>query len=175
MAAGDGGRRQHVSVPVVLITAAHSNAGKTTVAVALIEALTARGTRVAYVKRAHHAVDADTAGKDTHRARTAGAVATVLGSTEVAAVFVPQPSRDPGDLAALACATADADVVLVEGGKEYTEHPRIVVVPDGEAFETLPDAVVLAVVGRGVSAPDGVPVIAPDEIGRLADLFVHIK
>ena len=57
----------------VIGLAGWSGSGKTTLAEQLIGALTARGRDVATIKHAHHQVDADVQGKDSHRERTAGA------------------------------------------------------------------------------------------------------
>ena len=53
------------ALPVIRITAAQRNAGKTTLAVALLESFRERGYQVAAVKRSHHAMQADVPGKDT--------------------------------------------------------------------------------------------------------------
>ena len=57
-----------------------SGCGKTTLIVALIPRLRARGLRVSTLKHAHHDVDLDTPGKDTWRHREAGAHETMLAT-----------------------------------------------------------------------------------------------
>ena len=56
------------------------NAGKTTLMVALVGLLTARGLRVATVKHAHHNFDIDHEGKDSFRHRMAGATEVIVSS-----------------------------------------------------------------------------------------------
>jgi len=160
-------------VPVVVVTAPGSDCGKTTVIEAVVSTLAARGVRVGYVKRAHHGVDPDTPGKDTHRVRAAGAAVTVLASPDATAVFLPPRGRAPVSLAAFAAAQAPLDLVLVEGGRDCTTLPRIVVLPDGAALDATPAAPLLAVVGRGVHVPAGVRVVDPDDAEALADLLPH--
>ena len=56
------------------------NSGKTTLVVALVRELTARGFRVATVKHAHHAFDIDQPGKDSYLHREAGAQDVIVSS-----------------------------------------------------------------------------------------------
>ncbi|HRY16176.1 MAG TPA: molybdopterin-guanine dinucleotide biosynthesis protein B, partial [Candidatus Competibacteraceae bacterium] len=55
-----------------------SGCGKTTLIVALIPRLQARGLAVSTLKHAHHDVDLDTPGKDTWLHRAAGAQEVML-------------------------------------------------------------------------------------------------
>ena len=67
--------------PELFIFVGHSNAGKTTFVEQLLAELTRRGRRVAAIKHAHHAVELDTAGKDSWRYKQAGAEGDGLAIT----------------------------------------------------------------------------------------------
>ena len=57
------------------------NAGKTGLMERLVAEITGRGFSVSTVKHAHHAVDVDQPGTDSHRHRTAGASEVLLASS----------------------------------------------------------------------------------------------
>ena len=98
----------------VLGVAGWSGAGKTTLIVALLPRLRARGLRVSTIKHAHHGFDIDRPGKDSFRHREAGAhevlVASGLRWALLHEVDGPEPS-----LADLLTHLAPVDLVLVEG------------------------------------------------------------
>ncbi len=99
--------------------AAWSGTGKTTLISALIPLLAARGLRVAVVKHAHHAVEFDRPGKDSHRLRCAGAERVLVASARRWAMFAERrEAREPELVAELArLDPSDLDLVLVEGFK----------------------------------------------------------
>lgn len=100
--------------PQQLHVLGRKNQGKTTLVVALIEALRARGLRVGALKHTSHAHELDTPGKDSHRHRLAGASPAAVVSADVTAVFLPglDPNRPYDHTAPL---FGGCDVVLVEG------------------------------------------------------------
>lgn len=153
--------------PVLLVVAAASGTGKTTLLERLLPALAARGVRCAAVKLTHHDVDPDPPGKDSRRLRDAGAAAVVLGGPRVTSVFVPE-RRDIRALAQLAASAAGGvDLVLVEGGRSEPEMPRIEVLAAGAA-PVSPDGVLVALACDGPAAA-GVPVFSRDDVDGLAD------
>lgn len=88
--------------------------GKTTLVLALLPALGARGLRVGTVKHTAHVHELDTPGKDSHRHREAGADPVAVVSGGMTAVYLP--GLDPGrPYARIAPLFAGCDVVLVEG------------------------------------------------------------
>jgi len=94
-----------------------SGCGKTTLIVALIPRLQARGLTVSTLKHAHHDVDLDTPGKDTWRHRQAGAHQVILATSHRWALLhelreEPEPSLDE-----LLTYLQPVDLVLVEGWK----------------------------------------------------------
>ncbi len=155
------------SVPVLLVVAASSGAGKTTLLEGLIPALAARGVRTAIVKLTHHDIDPDPEGKDSRRLRDAGATAAVLGAPRVTSLFVPRRLDVPA-LAALAASAAPTDLVLVEGGRDVPDLPRIEVVPPGGALHTQERSVLVAIACENECAPEGVPSFARSDVESLA-------
>ncbi len=96
-----------------------SGSGKTTLLTALIPCLRARGLKISTIKHAHHALELDQPGKDSHRHRHAGAEETILASAARFALFSEHREAPAPDLAALLARLAPVDLVLVEGFKSY--------------------------------------------------------
>ncbi|MFD0910225.1 molybdopterin-guanine dinucleotide biosynthesis protein B [Ruegeria arenilitoris] len=100
------------------------NAGKTGLVERLVAEITGRGFRVSTVKHAHHAVDVDQPGTDSHRHRTAGASEVLLASSRRIALMqelrgAPEPPLDD-----LLARLSPVDLVLVEGYKR-ARHPKV--------------------------------------------------
>lgn len=68
-------------VPVIGFVGA-SGSGKTTLITALVPLLARAGLRVAVLKHAHHGFDIDRPGKDSYRAREAGAAQVLVASRD---------------------------------------------------------------------------------------------
>ena len=101
-------------VPVVHVYGT-SDSGKTTLVERLLRELTARGLRVATMKRSRiEALSLDIEGKDTQRHISAGSVATAATSRTDAAMFVPEP-LDNDRLVNIVTASGEVDLVIVEG------------------------------------------------------------
>ena len=76
------------------------------------------GLRVSTLKHAHHRVEPDTPGKDSHSHRMAGAFEVMLATRDRFALFREYRSGDDEpDLAALIARMAPADLYLAEGFK----------------------------------------------------------
>ncbi|MDX1648768.1 MAG: molybdopterin-guanine dinucleotide biosynthesis protein B [Myxococcota bacterium] len=150
-----------------------SGAGKTSLIVALLPALRARGLRVGAVKHASHGFQADRPGKDSHRLYEAGADAVVLASARQLAVFRRcEHAGDPPLADALAALPPDLDLVLVEGFS-WEPVPRLVVVQEGGRTRPRRDpGEVLARVTMPVPGPDGPPRLPS---GRLAELVARLE
>jgi len=100
--------------PPVFIFVGHSGSGKTTLIEKLIPELAGRGVRVATIKHAHHKVQLDTPGKDSYRYKEAGAVMSMLvTSNELQLVADAVEGREPAQLAQRFL--GEADLVLAEG------------------------------------------------------------
>ncbi|HRD65439.1 MAG TPA: molybdopterin-guanine dinucleotide biosynthesis protein B [Candidatus Competibacter sp.] len=101
----------------VLGIAGWSGCGKTTLIVALIPRLRARGLTVSTLKHAHHDVDLDTPGKDTFRHREAGAREVVLATGRRWALLHELRDEPEPSLSELLVHLQPVDLVLVEGWK----------------------------------------------------------
>jgi molybdopterin-guanine dinucleotide biosynthesis protein B len=101
----------------VLGIAGYSGSGKTTLIEKLIPELSRRGYRIGVLKHAHHAFDIDHPGKDSYRARAAGAAAVmVVASSRWALMRELGGAAEPA-LDELLGHFTDCDLVLVEGYK----------------------------------------------------------
>jgi molybdopterin-guanine dinucleotide biosynthesis adapter protein len=101
----------------VLGIVGYSGSGKTTLIEKLIPELSRRGYRIGVLKHAHHAFDIDQPGKDSYRARAAGAATVLVASSNRWALMhelrgQPEPSLDE-----LLGQFSGCDLVLVEGYK----------------------------------------------------------
>lgn len=102
------------NTPPVFIFVGHSGSGKTTLIEKLVGVLSARGLRVATIKHAHHKVVLDTPGKDSWRYKQAGAVMSMLvTSNELQLIADAVDKREPAQLAQRFL--GEADIVLAEG------------------------------------------------------------
>ena len=100
--------------PPIFIFVGHSGCGKTTLVEKMLRELSGRGLRVATIKHAHHKVVLDTPGKDSYRYKQAGAVMSMLvTSNELQLVADAVDRREPEQLAQRFL--GEADLVLAEG------------------------------------------------------------
>ena len=122
-AGADPGQLDVASVPALAIVG-RKNSGKTTLLVALVEELTARGLTVGTVKHHSHAgFDMDVEGKDSWRHMQAGSRYTVVASPDQLGCVRKLPSELPlaDILAEMSANVRDAkgcpglDLILVEG------------------------------------------------------------
>jgi molybdopterin-guanine dinucleotide biosynthesis protein B len=141
----------------------YKDSGKTTLARALAQELTARQYRVAVVKHTSHQIDL--AGKDTATLlEVADQVAIV--SVEAAGVFWRKPMALEDVLPHL-----DADIVLVEGFKAEQGYPKIACLrglPDDR--DLLGDMTIAAVASAEQVVDLDVPVFDRDDAKSIADL-----
>jgi L-fuculose-phosphate aldolase len=114
------------AIPVIGFVAP-SGTGKTTLLQKLVPVLRQRGRRIGYLKHAHHGLEVDRPGKDSHDIREAGALQVLLASSE-RWVLQGAPARggqDP-DLEEMLARfdPGQVDLILVEGFK-YSAYPKI--------------------------------------------------
>lgn len=136
------------------------NSGKTTLVAELAQSLESQGLRVAVVKHTHHGID--TAGTDTAMLSAAGRHVLAVHADQ-SVVFFNQAMPVQQLLPLL-----DADIVLVEGGKQHGWLPRIVCLHDAkEAVDLQPE---LAIASYRQAFSPHVPHFAQEDVAALANL-----
>lgn len=161
--------------PFELAISGYSGSGKTTLITRIIQSLSTQ-LSIAFVKHDAHRFDMDKEGKDTWRAREAGAKYTFINSSGRTAML----TESPIDPFLLAYDVLDADILLMEGFKK-TSLRKILVLGEGEqkvkALDNwlVKDDIdhVLAVVGRGPKDRDyRVPYFRSDDITAIVDFIL---
>ncbi len=99
----------------VLGIAGRSGVGKTTLLVALIPLLAARGVRVAALKQAHDSFDLDVPGRDSARLRRAGLACTLISAANQTVLIEEHAAPHEAGLAELLVRLEPVDLVLAEG------------------------------------------------------------
>ncbi|MBK1664648.1 molybdopterin-guanine dinucleotide biosynthesis protein B [Rhodospirillum rubrum] len=139
-----------------------SNSGKTTLLIALIPLLQARGLRVSTVKHGHHVAQLDTPGKDSDRHREAGAFETIFSTVNGYSITHGR-AEDEGEptLESLVARLAPVDLVLVEGFKREA-IPRLEVFRPAVGKPALyPEDDTILAVASDVAHGPGWPAAAP--------------
>lgn len=104
-----------------------SGTGKTTLIEQLLPLLSHRGLRVGVMKHAHHGFDIDRPGKDSYRARVAGAAQVLIASSQrwVLMGEVAAPAAEPNFQAMLGKFDPEqVDLVIAEGFSRES-YPKI--------------------------------------------------
>ena len=109
--------------PTIISIVGFSNSGKTTLTVALVSNLKARGYKIGVIKHAAHGFDMDRSGKDSYKHKQAGADAVVVSSANTIAL-VKDVKRGMTPLEIARAYFSDMDLVLVEGCKKE-DLPKI--------------------------------------------------
>ena len=158
--------------PELFIFVGHSNAGKTTFVEQLLAELTRRGRRVAAIKHAHHAVELDTAGKDSWRYKQAGAVMSMLVTRDALQLVADATERrGPQQLAARFL--GEAGLVLAEGFS-HAAGPKIEVLRRacGKPPRCQLEDGLIALVTDCEEAHPSLPHFALDDVAGVADFVL---
>ena len=158
--------------PPVFIFVGHSGSGKTTLVEKLLPELIRRGRRVATIKHAHHKVELDTEGKDSWRYKNAGAVMSMLVTTNALQLVADAADRrEPLQLAERFL--GEADMVLAEGFS-HAPGAKIEVLRrecDRPPRCAIGDGLIAIVTDVGEAYPE-LPHFALDDIAGLADFVI---
>jgi len=150
-----------------------SESGKTRLIVRVIGELSRRGLRVAAVKRCSHGFSLDTKGKDTADFSRAGARGVAMVDPEGWAALGRARDLDASRLARRVF--PDADVVLIEGGKDVRGTPKIEVLGRGSTEPASPPGELMAIVSDADVPGAAAPVFASEDIAGVADLILGQK
>lgn len=135
------------------------NSGKTTLTLELAKALSHRGLNVAGAKFSHSRLDKP----DTDTGRLAEFCSAVIGLGQGESMVLWPTERFLPDLLPL----AQAEALVVEGGKSLGWLPRVLVLREGDDIENLGPDLALGTYGP-ITAPGLPSFTTPDDVARAA-------
>lgn len=148
------------------------NTGKTGIVERLVAEFTSRGLVVSTIKHAHHGLDIDQPGRDSHRHREAGAREVIVASPLRWALMHELRGAAEPALDDLLARLGPADLVLVEGYKA-SPHPKVEAHRAAAGRDLLaPDDATIRAVASDRDHPGlGKPVFALDDTAAIADFI----
>jgi len=152
------------------------NSGKTGLMERLVAEFTTRGLTVSTIKHAHHSVDVDQPGRDSHRHRQAGARQVMLASARRWALMTELRDAAEPPLAELIARMDPVDLLLVEGYKR-APHAKIEAhrAATGQPLIAPDDPTILAVASdTGLPGLDR-PVLDLDDTAAIADFILATR
>lgn len=159
--------------PFEIKFSAYSGSGKTTLICRLINEMH-QDYDIAYAKSDAHRFEMDKPRKDTHQAQMAGAQAVVINNPEARAKLEKRPANEIWRSLNL----LEYDLVFVEGYKNHTQSPRVLLVND-KMLEEIADKDlenVIAFTGPASERPSGLPTEIPyfhrDNIAAIKELIL---
>lgn len=147
-----------------------SGSGKTQLIERLIDEFRKRGRRLAVIKHCPHGFDLEREGKDSHRFLERGASGVGLAAPGQTAFLYR--TGGPESLVSLAQERfCDADLVLIEGGKNSPGYPKILVLAPDEPLEQEQGLEDVAAVVAQNKLPWSRRVFTPEEVNAMADFI----
>ena len=149
------------------------NAGKTGLVERLVAEFTGRGLTVSTLKHAHHGVDVDRPGTDSHRHRSAGAREVLLASGRRWALMHELGEEGEPPLEELLARMSPVDLIVVEGWKRE-RHPKVEAFRQATGNTLLaPDDSTIRAVAADVPLELDRPVLPLDDTTAIADLIAR--
>ncbi|PQO22310.1 molybdopterin-guanine dinucleotide biosynthesis protein B [Rhodobacteraceae bacterium WD3A24] len=148
------------------------NTGKTGLMERLVAEFTRRGVGVSTVKHAHHGLEIDQEGRDSHRHRTAGAREVIVASPLRWALMHELRDEAEAGLDELLGRLEPVDLVLVEGYK-HSPHPKIEAHRAAAGRPLIaPEMATIRAVASDTDHPGlGKPVFTLDDTSAIADFI----
>jgi molybdopterin-guanine dinucleotide biosynthesis adapter protein len=159
-----------MTIPVVSIVGRHSNSGKTTLLVKLLNEAKRRGWRVAAVKHDSHGFEMDKPGKDTWRFAQAGADVVAISSPSKMAII--EKVEEERSLDQVLERIQDVDMIFTEGYK-HGKKPRIEVFRSGVHQELYSKPEELIAIASDVAFDEGVPCFDLDDAVGICDFLAE--
>jgi molybdopterin-guanine dinucleotide biosynthesis protein B len=155
-----------------------SDSGKTSLISELVAEFKRRGLRTSVLKHTSHCFTIDSEGKDTWKFARAGAEGVAVVSPRKWAVIQDTPEdKEPGLKALAQHFFPQADVVLVEGGKNQAGLRKIEVLREDRSLSPLcsPGELAAFITSGNRDAPASVPAFSPSQTGEICDFILSQK
>ncbi|MCL2609725.1 MAG: molybdopterin-guanine dinucleotide biosynthesis protein B, partial [Treponema sp.] len=156
--------------PPIIAVCGVQNSGKTTLLVNIIPLLKKCGLRIAAVKHDGHDFEGDVPGTDSYRLRESGAYGVGIYSSRRYMINGERTDLSPDFFAPF---FADADLILLEGGK-HGAYPKIEVVRSAISRHPVNKGADLLAISSDIDhAVEGIPVLRLDDYEGIAALIIR--